>query len=250
MGAGDGAEAAPAADAGEAPAAKPDDVLAQLQAEQGATTVNPPDNAPPAAAAPVEDDPLAALLQQAESSAEAASEAPKAEEKPAEAEDALSALMGATEAATKPVEEKPAKAPPKAEEKKAETPSKEEEKKTRRSRKKKEPAAGQAFVLAVNCDVTKFGEALGPVVRLGDYIKPVTDWIEANWNNKDGTKGVAHWSLIPFGDGAGVLVAQTKKFLEENPHKGVLVVDAKTLEGLDLLELLISKADVVIRGTR
>jgi hypothetical protein len=112
----------------------------------------------------------------------------------------------------------------------------------KKARAKKSKAPG--FVLLLGAAPTKGDESvLGAVVQFSDLIAPLLKGIAER-------EKVAHWALVPFAQGRALLAADLDKALAEKPFEGVLVVDESSEEARAVREVLIFRADVVIRGIR
>jgi hypothetical protein len=137
---------------------------------------------------------------------------------------------------TPPPEDKP-KAEAKTEPAAAEAKTEPAEKKARAKKPK-------AFVLLLGAAPTKGDESvLGEVVQFSDLIAPLLRTIAER-------EKVAHWAFVPFAQGRALLAADLDKALAEKPFEGVLVVDESSEEARAVREVLIYRADVVIRGIR
>lgn len=94
------------------------------------------------------------------------------------------------------------------------------------------------FTLVVDSFFTKGGP---DTVTLADYLAPVHAQLRAELDLK-------HYKLADYGKGVGLLNEAVRAYLEQAPPTGALLVDSRTPEGADLLNLLTAHAAVVIRG--
>jgi hypothetical protein len=118
------------------------------------------------------------------------------------------------------------------------------EAKTEPAEKKARAKKPKAFVLLLGAAPTKGDESvLGAVVQFSDLIAPLLRGIAER-------EKVPHWALVPFAQGRALLAADLDKALAEKPFEGVLVVDESSEEARAVREVLIFRADVVIRGVR
>lgn len=250
------APATPAAETGA-------DILAQMQANHGAgETVNPPPD-PPKQEAASGDDPLATLLGAGggESSTKAEEEESTSPEAAAsDANDAIAALLGGGGKAkvVVPKTDKPPETLPPAAETKAEgaappaTDAKPKEPKKRKSTSK--ARKGSSFIAALDVGIIKGIDGLGDVTHLSTLLEPLTTYLAANYkkhrNGEEWPDGIGHWGLIPFGEGKAILSKNLDAYFDKHGFKGVLVVDTTTAEGNAVLDVVLRRADVVIRPTR
>lgn len=250
------------------PEAKPagDNLLADLQKDHGAgNKVNPPENKP--AEKPAEPgNALAALQGMLDGTAKPTET--KTEEKPAEKAETkteekpgviggalakLQGMLGSKKPAEAEVVDKtPADAKPAetTEATTAETEAKTDKPKRARKTKAAAKGKGEAFVLALDSVAMVKNGALGDVVQLADLVAPLADAIAASHRCKEHPQGVEHFLLIEFGDGKAELAAALARYLDKTPFKGVLVVDGSSAEGSACKDVLIRRADAVIRGIR
>ncbi len=110
--------------------------------------------------------------------------------------------------------------------------------------------AGTAFILAINSAVSAKNGALGDITELTDFLEPIAKAVATSHRCKEHPEGVDHFDLIEFGNGKAELAAATARYLDKNPFSGVLVVDGMSAEGNAVKDVLIRRADVVIRGVR
>lgn len=107
------------------------------------------------------------------------------------------------------------------------------------------------FVLAIDAVASKLQNgALGQVVHLSEFVEPFTKAIAKGYRSDEHPQGVDHWGLLDFGKGASLLAHHVACHLDNKGFSGVLVVDSYTAEARALTNILIRRADVVFRGVR
>lgn len=222
-------------------------LLATLQAQTGATGINPPEVAKAA-----ELEPKVVVAKTEPPPAEPKPEATKAAT-PAEVAEAPPVVMGGTQVAitseylpeghvhtgavTPPAE--PA----------AETSKPKGKPKTSKANTTK--AAKVPFVVCFDAVPSKLSNgALGEVTHLADFVEPIAKAIAKGHRCDEHPTGVDHWNLIEFNKGISILAHQVANYLDTKGHRGILVVDSYTAEGRALTEVLIRRADAVFRGVR
>lgn len=223
------------------PTAGDDSLLADLQAQHGAgNAVNPPKTEPKKSGGL---DALNALIDDGENTA-----AEQTAETKVDDGDALAALQAMGAKNKKPdgkdVDKAVAAADAKTDDKPADKP-----KRTRKT-KAAPKSKGEAFVLALDSVAMVKNGSLGDVVQLTDLIAPIADAVASSHRCKEHPQGVEHFGLIEFGDGKAELAAATARYLDKTPFKGVLVVDGSSAEGMAVKDVLIRRADAIIRGVR
>ena len=123
--------------------------------------------------------------------------------------------------------------------------------KPKRGRKPKAAKAGTApFIVAINSAVSAKNGVLGDITELTDFLEPIAKAVATSHRCKEHPEGVDHFDLIEYGNGKAELAAATARYLDKNPFSGVLVVDGMSAEGNAVKDVLIRRADVVIRGVR
>ncbi len=237
------------------------DALRGKVAEQGTAPASPAETPPPVkepgeAPPPVEEPPAAAepaaepapsgfLAEMKNKAKKLVGVNPPKDETPK----AVPAMFADAEVKTEPAAAEPAAAAP---EPAAAEPTKTAEAKPKTKRKTTKPkkADSPGFIVALDAAAVKFNGAYGDVVNLTDLVTPITDAIAKEHRCDEHPKGVAHWGLIEYANGKSILAHQFAAFLDSDGFQGVLVVDGSTEEARAVKEVLMRRADLVIRGTR
>lgn len=231
-------------------AAGGDNLLADLQAKHGAgNAVNPPKTEPAKKPA----DALAALqgmVDGGESGPEGQSSKDDAENTAAEPAAEAKADDGDALAALKAMGTKNKKPDDKKTDDKKTDDKPDKPKRGRKPKTPKVPAGGGAFVLALDSVAMVKNGAIGEVVQLTDLVSPIADAIAKSHRCKEHPQGVDHFGLIEFGEGKAELAAATARYLDKTPFVGVLVVDGSSAEGNAVKDVLLRRADAIIRGVR
>jgi len=234
----------PAEPAAEQQPAEGPNLLASLQAQTGATGINPPEAAkvvvPKAevALAPTE------IIEQPPATELA--KIPPAVTK----EDLEKLTNGAPEEVTQLLcagskLEEVTKAPPAVMGEEAK-PAKDKKSKTTKPKAVKVP-----FVVCIDAVPSKLTNgALGEVIHLSEFVEPFTKAIAKGHRCDEHPQGVDHWNLIEFNKGISILAHHVGSHLDNKGFSGVLVVDSYTAEGRALTDVLIRRADAVFRGVR
>jgi hypothetical protein len=107
------------------------------------------------------------------------------------------------------------------------------------------------FVLCIDSVPSKLTNgALGEVIHLSEFVEPFTKAIAKGHRCEEHPQGVDHWNLIEFNKGVSILAHNVASHLDTKGFSGVLVVDSYTAEGRALTDVLIRRADAVFRGVR
>jgi hypothetical protein len=96
------------------------------------------------------------------------------------------------------------------------------------------------FVLCIDGNFSKGG---GKTITLGDLLEPLHAQLRAELDIK-------HYKLAEFGKGVGILNEALRQRLEQDPIGSdvTVLVNSRTPEGSDVLNLLESYAGLVFRG--
>jgi hypothetical protein len=210
------------------------DKLKKRQQEAGATGVNPEEEkeTPKSGAAAR----LAALKAKNKEKTEEKPEEKSEKEKPkaSSAAEKLAALKAKNKGKTEE------KTEAKVEEKTEAKPAEKKAEKKKRTRKK---ITANQFMVLINASVSKLSNGFegSQPTQLSELLLPIMQQVAND-------AGEAHWALIEYGKGKAYLACAFDKWLEENDWKGMLVVDNASPEAQAVREVLIARADLVIRG--
>ncbi len=103
----------------------------------------------------------------------------------------------------------------------------------------RKPGTKNKAKLVVMYDCMPTRGKLGSVTNLSDVLTPVVEAVAAR-------QGVAHWSLIDYGQGAGYLAQAFGAYLAENPLSGVVLASRFSPETKAVQDVLERHADVVV----
>lgn len=104
-----------------------------------------------------------------------------------------------------------------------------------------EPLGG--FIVLVDCLKAKGEQG----TQLIDALKPICTWLEQQYK-------VGHWAAISYNThgapGSAFLAKAFDNWITQTRPTGTMLVDSTTSEARAVMEVLLSRADVVIRGIR
>ena len=99
------------------------------------------------------------------------------------------------------------------------------------------------FIVLIDCLKAKGEQG----TQLIDALKPICAWLEQQYK-------VGHWSAISYNPhgapGSAFLAKAFDNWVTQTRPTGTMLVDSSTAEARAVMEVLMSRADVVIRGVR
>lgn len=87
-------------------------------------------------------------------------------------------------------------------------------------------------------------------VKGGENCRQLGDLLSPSMTSIAESEGITHWALTDYGRGSALLAVAFDRWLTENPPAGSIsiLVDGSSAEARAVREVLIARADVVVRG--